>query len=1004
MPLILTYYGPGDTGERVMGGWLASTGGSDYRWAEASCGGTTKRANLLVGPCDYQLQSQDQGSWQNRPLWWCAAGQRRAFKAVLVPPPAWLDWSPGLKVKYTWADNMDAATAQPPAGEYGAEGTCSTRVVTVNDATPPFSVSGTANLEYKPIWLGGSALSSQVRAFYTDLMVDGIPDQPEEDPGFYIPVGGARRRIYLQAVTPGGMPGNMVLDAPEGHGRDKVQLYESETGGTALVLPKEYPANQTRNVWIQGIAASGEQRDAWVTLSYTGDDSTYTDRAKFTVVGVDLEIKDVPEPEEETPGGFFAVNDDDDNRNGVPDKEPSETTVAGEDDLLEVIMHKVEPTDLTGEVTLSCSGNWKIWASPTKGQDLTPIGGIMTLQTPADLDKHLYFEGLGVCTPPQAVTMSYDVGDRTFTDTVKLSVVDVDLDIQDVTEAHEEDPGGFIAAGGPRRKILLNVDPDTFGPATLYVVQPDTQVQLWTQETGGTAVESGTVYATSAQVPPELWVAGDHASNAVRDVEIKLELTSGPTPLSDTVKLTVLEVDRAEFSTFGGGSLLANDYPDPAARFGVKWYPDANEPGGGWNEQVRVQAVLRPADGVNGVTVYFALFDPDDPSADDNEVDNDGVEYGYDFVGHDNRGGRGALSETSGPTSNGKYSVVLTVAHHPGDNHRVGVALNPQDFGVLDDNSVPGSDAQVSWFAGKLSPLLTVWRKLHVEIDSMNADPETYPEKWPDLNRVLVDTVSANSPEAGQSTILVEEPFSGPDTDFYEGGLFDGLWLVISNSVAPGEEELVVDGVLTQEQIDAVIGQEVYMCDDDGVGQLPSYPSLSGFVADAFKPAYITVEAMSDALNPNKLVDFDLNLEDWEAWAGVGYDNAQDVWSEDQFWAALLVMCYQPGEGADQDPDKYWGVGNSGGDGRAVFDADIDWGVTREADDDNASAVFVEVQRDVGVPESTFLPHIIAHEIGHSAGNSSTSADHAEGGLMDKPVYGSFHAATLKRFRGCDRW
>jgi hypothetical protein len=84
------------------------------------------------------------------------------------------------------------------------------------------------------------------------------------------------------------MPGNMVLDAPEGHGRDKVQLYESETGGTALVLPKEYPANQTRDVWIQGTAHSGEQRDVWVTLSYSRDDSTYTDTAKFTVVGVDI--------------------------------------------------------------------------------------------------------------------------------------------------------------------------------------------------------------------------------------------------------------------------------------------------------------------------------------------------------------------------------------------------------------------------------------------------------------------------------------------------------------------------------------------------------------------------------------------------------------------------------------------------------------------------------------------------------------------------------------------
>ena len=295
----------------------------------------------------------------------------------------------------------------------------------------------------------------------------------------------------------------------------------------------------------------------------------------------------------------------------------------------------------------------------------------------------------------------------------------------------------------------------------------------------------------------------------------------------------------------------------------------------------------------------------------------------------------------------------------------------------------------------------------------MEADPQSYPDKAPDISRIVVNSVLTNLPQTGQSTIIPQYPLAVSSADFYEGGLVNEQWFIISHTNEPPTDRIVVEGVLSQDEIAAIMGQEVPIRDDDGLGQLPFYPSLDDFVAEAFKPAYISVAALPGTMNPNKLVSFDLNLTDFEVGHGVGYDNAQDVWSQDQYWAALLVMCYQPGPSADQDPDRYQGINNTGSDGGAVEDPVRDFGVTPE-DDDNASCIFLEVIRDVGMPpveprrRRVDLVRVIAHELGHSAGaNTTGDSDHAEGGLMRADVSvedNDFTPLTLTRFRGAPKW
>ena len=65
---------------------------------------------------------------------------------------------------------------------------------------------------------------------------------------------------------------------------------------------------------------------------------------------VDLDFQAVSDQQETDPGGFLCLNDDDDNGNGVPDKdEPGPT--AGENDL-KALTVSIDPA-LTGTVTLS---------------------------------------------------------------------------------------------------------------------------------------------------------------------------------------------------------------------------------------------------------------------------------------------------------------------------------------------------------------------------------------------------------------------------------------------------------------------------------------------------------------------------------------------------------------------------------------------------------------------------------------------------------------------------
>lgn len=158
---------------------------------------------------------------------------------------------------------------------------------------------------------------------------------------------------------------------------------------------------------------------------------------------------------------------------------------------------------------------------------------------------------------------------------------------------------------------------------------------------------------------------------------------------------------------------------------GVRHFPDSEGTTQSPHDEVKVRAFLSNA--CPGVPVHFRSYDPADGSADgppirverlcDNGVTRD----------CDNRGQPRAGSFDSAEVetdASGMAEAGFTTSMFPGDNYFVAASADPGYLGevsladegyVLEDgdlNPLPTEKAQVT-------PLLTIWRQLHLELDSM---------------------------------------------------------------------------------------------------------------------------------------------------------------------------------------------------------------------------------------------------------------------------------------------
>jgi hypothetical protein len=145
--------------------------------------------------------------------------------------------------------------------------------------------------------------------------------------------------------------------------------------------------------------------------------------------------------------------------------------------------------------------------------------------------------------------------------------VEVDLDIDGISDSDEEDPAQYLALndddddnndtidkndssipGGDDEMVSLSLsfEPDSMSTGVINL-SGSSKVKVWENPTKGTEVTLPKQWDLSSDtVPSNLYVEGVQASSSLKDIELKLSYISGSTICDDKVKITVIDVDYTE--------------------------------------------------------------------------------------------------------------------------------------------------------------------------------------------------------------------------------------------------------------------------------------------------------------------------------------------------------------------------------------------------------------------------------------------------------------------------
>jgi len=212
-------------------------------------------------------------------------------------------------------------------------------------------------------------------------------------------------------------------------------------------------------------------------------------------------------------------------------------------------------------------------------------------------------------TEPGQKNVIYRVnGQTSATSTCTVLVVQVDLDIAEVPEANEENPGGFLqvnhdddngnavedgddtsAVGGENEllQVTLDVLPSSL-PRTdvVTLTWTDAKIDVFEGNDRSNPISSGKQYQLS-QLPLSLWVEGDVVSDSLRDVEMKLEYVKDSITYEDKVNLTVARVQlthlKFDYSSGTSTGLTSTTLTDSHANWatnefaGCTLYPDIDK-------------------------------------------------------------------------------------------------------------------------------------------------------------------------------------------------------------------------------------------------------------------------------------------------------------------------------------------------------------------------------------------------------------------------------------------
>jgi hypothetical protein len=509
----------------------------------------------------------------------------------------------------------------------------------------------------------------------------------------------------------------------------------------------------------------------------------------------------------------------------------------------------------------------------------------------------------------------------------------------------------------------------------------------------GYSLTSTGPFTETITVPVTLDANGNGFSNDffVRGVTVGQSTYNSCSPqvgCTNTIDFTVVTVDRVEFQ--------AIDSPvdtNPNTGGGSRIFPDRQSAADTVNRRrIRVRATLSSP--VAGFTVFFRSFDLDDPSTDASPVDPNSSN------GDDNRGtpARGVLSQinTTGTSNilsaqtdaNGVAEGDFTVTMQPGDNFMVAASHDVPFMNGLVVNGITLRDSAGNALPrplGKASAMLTVWRRVHIEHDSMGNVAG---------NSVTGLVLSAApNPALGRSNVVVDQVL---ENGRFENGVISitgaGNFPVISNTGGVVMVQGLVPVVPPTGTAFTIVDDDDFNSDDgtnpDGDSGENVTPAITTLLQDSdapglnvFAPAY--VRPVYDIGDNNDFVSFVLNSPTSAAGLRATYDfDTVGTAADAGFWTVYLLSAYQSEAAADADPST-------------------EGAILGQVDDINGQGanVYNEVLRpgELTITAAVNNAATTAHEIGHLF-----NGVHTDGGLMAQSTTRTttaFSDQTLTRIR-----
>ncbi len=655
-----------------------------------------------------------------------------------------------------------------------------------------------------------------------------------------------------------------------------------------------------------------------------------------TVLLVDLDISGVDEGDEDSVGGFVVLN--------APRKQ--------------IILRKVQPAAWSGNVILTRNNTKvKVYDALSGGTEIT-FNDTDNKFANSALPKDLWVQGETVSGYMRDVTLTLAVEDlSSCNDTVKVTVIDVDLDISGVDEADEEDPGGFVALNDDDDDNDEVVDKDdasvpgeddliaisiSYAPANLDegtlkldVTSGGSKIngKVWTQLSKGVDndldLSDDTTWDLSTDPPDNpltLYVEGYEVSGSVRDIEIKLEYTEGGTTCEDQVKVTVFSIASITPASPAAHKIMISTKHDDT-------YPSAAQTE---DRKVKVEATITPVE--EDVGVYFRTYDPDDKSSyetDSNGTDNDHTTYmrgalsaapGYSVVG--------GSSETDG---NGN---VIALGIETDAQGKAAVILQITDRYAGDNYEVRAHPCKASETATTVTGLLVAWKRIYVEEDKMyESGTDLAQNAAAAQDQITVDDASGFAPT--NSVIVFDADH--PDGEQHTISAINGNTITLSANLDNSYDAGYPSGTGKGAAL-VLSGTDVYDADvtsrtDDAYGS-----SADGSDGGCF----VEIKILSDGGNnvPYRLAfGGDQALADY-----------QDVWFNNKNKSNYVYVCAAA---------------------HGYFAGDGNYGLSEFTTYNCCYILIEEIDRDYNEPElSVVNADVTAHEIGHQFALTQVDGNH----------------------------